>query len=239
MCIRDRYDLLKGLIHVRHGDIFPIIPLAKLFDPFSLLMSFLWEYSLEHRIPLPELEIQLIKMSASHVPTSQPTLGGIYISGFRLRGGKLSDGTILVNEDSREYEYVMPAFLMRVAQKKTKKAINIKWRPSLSIYIVNPTVQTLEFNVEEEFELHIQDYLLSPSFTNQGREAKGKMATIVSRKSVKASHYIVRLPVVNPSNKQPQFTLFDLPVYFYMMSFHPQHHWQKKCTAVYLQADKY
>jgi hypothetical protein len=45
-----KYDFLRELIYTRKCEMFPIVPLGKLFDPFAFLHSFLWEAAFEQKV---------------------------------------------------------------------------------------------------------------------------------------------------------------------------------------------
>jgi hypothetical protein len=43
-------DFLISLVYARKCEMFPIIPLGKMMDPFSLFYDFLWYYAKEHSV---------------------------------------------------------------------------------------------------------------------------------------------------------------------------------------------
>ena len=114
-CLLLKYHHIKDLVVVRRGVAPPIIPLQNLFDPVHMLSSALWQYSRQNNIPLNKLQIHLIPLKV--IPSKAAVSGGVYVTGFSLRGGKLSEHMHLEEEFSREYETKMPAFTLVVSQK--------------------------------------------------------------------------------------------------------------------------
>ena len=130
-CFLLKFCNLKEVVTTMKCDVPPVIPLLKLFDPIHFLCSTLWQYSRENNLGLSELQIHLIPLKVH--PPKAATGGGIYVNGFQLNGGKISDRTFLDEEYSREYENKMPSCLLLVTRRKNSVSYHVT--PSLlSLY---------------------------------------------------------------------------------------------------------
>ena len=43
-----KYEHIKKTVEVRKCEVFPVIPLGKLFDPIALILNYLWQFSMEY-----------------------------------------------------------------------------------------------------------------------------------------------------------------------------------------------
>jgi hypothetical protein len=120
-----KYETIKTLVLSRDGEMFPVLPLHKLIDPLSFFTSMLWQFSLANSVSLCDLEIQLIKLISTKLPTSQSTSDGVFITGFSIRGGSLNTKSLMLEEEvTREFEHMLPPFLLRVGRRQESKTIS-------------------------------------------------------------------------------------------------------------------
>lgn len=122
-CMLYKYENLKQIVGKMKCEVPPIIPLQKLFDPIHFLTSVLWQYSVQHEVSMYNLEIELFPYK---VPPTYKTRGdNLYVTGFVIKGGRISERNFLDEEYSREYDSKMPGFLLNVVHKDRSLILNV------------------------------------------------------------------------------------------------------------------
>lgn len=127
-CFLHKYDHLREIVTSLKCEVPPVIPMQKLFDPLHFLTSILWQYSVEHSVPLYNLEIELHPFKIP--PTKAATQDRVYITGLQIKGGRISDRTFLDEEYSREYQSKMSGFEVRIVKKERKQILQVTLDPN-------------------------------------------------------------------------------------------------------------
>jgi len=217
-----KYENLSVLIKDRDCLMFPVIPLPKLFDPFFLFVSMIWNHSQLYHIPFNECEFILQRVKAKPL-TKQNNVGGIYLSGFKITGGHVNDTlTYLEDEFSREFSTNMGSFLMRV-RRRNKMTYLSDEDPSIPVMIRPKRAEDLGSNADIVNEYH--EYMNKYMLNKVPKKAK----------DVEES-YPVRIPFIDPCSRLFK-NYFNLELFLYLKSNKPQEYWQMKGTCVLLQID--
>ena len=115
-CFLHKYETLKEIVYRMKCEVPPVIPLQKLFDPIHFLTSILWQYSVKNSVSIFNLEIELHPYK---IPPTRTNKGNdIYVTGFYVKGGRISSRTFLDEEYSREYYNKLPGFRIKIVHRE-------------------------------------------------------------------------------------------------------------------------
>jgi len=206
-----KLEFLHKWINKRKGEIYPVLPINKLFDP----MHFLWTF-LYHTAKAKNCQCQDLKFSLEKTKTfeKQDLLQGLIISGFNIKRGALnSNSNFLEDENIREFINPMPIFQMKALIRINK---TMRSQGFFSFEIAD---LRLSNDFEWEFETQKKKPVEFFKYETKGKTEKenGSGGNVV---------YFVRVPMEIKGKS------LENVVYFYFRSLKPQEHWIKKNTKV-------
>ncbi|EAR86276.2 dynein heavy chain family protein (macronuclear) [Tetrahymena thermophila SB210] len=199
-----KHEHLNIIINSRQGQLFPIIPLQKLFNPIQLFTSLQLQFCLLKNFKLHEVKFQFRKLRK--MESRQPSEGGIFVSGLYLKGGRINmENLMLEDERCREFESQLPPFHVNLTLKsKLRQEVYFKeeynYEPNIPFELIGgENVAQGSFDKENEYfffqahpvqtyqhetKSHIQGLKVKPQKEKDLKEQK-KMSVLTSEEQQK------------------------------------------------------
>ncbi|EWS74193.1 dynein motor region D1 hydrolytic ATP-binding site protein (macronuclear) [Tetrahymena thermophila SB210] len=176
-----KYEHIYEIVVWRNCELFPSLSLFKMFDPFCLIYSLLYDESKKLNVPIHMLKIQLCKLKRP--PVRQNPEEGICIRGIMLKAASLNPiNDYLQPESLYEFEQELTYSIIKVVLRTDTKYDDEIYIPIEFMDQVHHDLENRYIEQQQEFSNNYKQYekeflndsLLPKKQKNQGQNVIGR-----------------------------------------------------------------
>ncbi|KAL4465694.1 hypothetical protein ABPG72_011866, partial [Tetrahymena utriculariae] len=152
-----KYEHIYEIVVWRNCELFPSLSLFKMFDPFCLIYSLLYDESKKLNVPIHMLKIQLCKLKRP--PVRQNTEEGICIRGIMLKAASLNPvNDYLQPENLYEFEQELTYSIIKVVLRTDTKYDDEIYIPIEFMDQVHHDLENRYIEQQQEFSNNYKQY---------------------------------------------------------------------------------